>query len=84
MHVNVNKWELNFNIMDNLVERRAENNRDVYKVFFLRFLSPHMREMIWKGLLHDGIKMREYEFNVKKEKIFTISRDDLYIIQTCQ
>ena len=28
MHLNVNKWELNYNIFENLVDRRAENNHD--------------------------------------------------------
>lgn len=50
-NMNVNKWELNYNIFENLVERRAENNHDLYKVFFLRYLTPHMRELVWKGLL---------------------------------
>lgn len=45
--VSVNKWELNFNVFENVVARRAENNRDLYRVFFLRYLSPHMRELVW-------------------------------------
>jgi len=28
--------------------------------------------------------MRDYEFNVKKEKAYTVSRDDLFILQNCQ
>eukprot|EP00347_Sterkiella_histriomuscorum_P021263 403334621 len=83
-HLNVNKWELNYNIFENLVDRRAENNRDLYKSFFLKYLSPHMREMVWRGILQDGIVVREYEFNVKKEKAYTVSRDDLFILQSCQ
>lgn len=43
-HINVNKWELNYNIFENIVERRAHNNHDLYRVFFLRYLTPHMRE----------------------------------------
>jgi hypothetical protein len=78
--MNVNKWELNYNMLENLVERRADNNHDLYRVFFLRYLTPHMREIIWKGVLFSGIKMREHEVNVKTEKIFTVSREDLYIL----
>lgn len=78
--MNVNKWELNHNLYENLIERRAENNRDLYKVFYLRYLTPHMRELVWKGLLSDGIKVREWELNTKKEKIYTVSRDDIYIL----
>ena len=51
MHLNVNKWELNYNIFENLVDRRAENNHDQYRVFFLRYLTPHMRELVWRGVL---------------------------------
>jgi hypothetical protein len=83
-HVNVNKWELNYNIFECLTNRRAENNRDLYRVFFLRYLSPHMREIVWKGILQDGLAMRDYEFNVKKEKAYTVSRDDLFLLQNCQ
>jgi hypothetical protein len=79
-HMNVNKWEMNYNILENLVERRAGNNHDLYRVFFLRLLTPHMREMVWKGILYDGIKAREFENNVKSEKIFTVSKDDLHIV----
>lgn len=50
-HLNVNKWELNYNMFENLIDRRAENNRDLYRVFFLRYLSPHMRELVWRGIL---------------------------------
>jgi len=50
-HVTVNKWELNYNIFENLINRRAENNRDLYRVFFLRHLTPHMRELVWRGIL---------------------------------
>jgi hypothetical protein len=71
---------LNSNIFDNLIERRAENNRDLYRTFFLRYLTPYMREMVWKGILLDGIKLREYENNVKSEKIFSVSKDDIYIL----
>ncbi len=80
MHINVNKWELNYNIFENLIERRAENNHDLYRVFFLKNLSPHMRELIWRGILQDGIKMREYDFNVKKEKVYTVTRDEIFIL----
>lgn len=82
--MNVNKWELNYNMFENLIERRAENNHDAYRIFFLRYLTPHMRELVWKGVLLDGIKMREYDNNVKNEKVFTVSKDDLYILQNCQ
>lgn len=50
-HLNVNKWELNYNMFENLIDRRAENNRDLYRAFFLRYLSPHMRELVWRGIL---------------------------------
>ncbi|CDW76254.1 UNKNOWN [Stylonychia lemnae] len=82
-HMNVNKWELNYNIFENLIDRRAENNRDLYSKFFLKYLSPHMREMVWRGILQDGIQIREYEYNIKKEKAYTISRDDIFILQSC-
>ena len=48
---NVNKWEITTNVMENLIERRGECNHDLYKSFFLRYLTPHMRETLWKGLL---------------------------------
>ena len=83
-HVGVNKWELNYSVFENAVARRAENNRDLYRGFFLRYLSPHMRELVWQGTLQDGLVMREYEFNVKKERAYTVSRDDLFVLQTCQ
>jgi len=83
-HINVNKWELHSNVYDNLIERRAENNHDLFRVFFLRYLTPYMREMIWKGILMDGIKLREYENNVKSEKVYTVSRDDIYLLQQVQ
>mgnify|MGYP001807011753 CR=1 FL=1 len=51
MHLNVNKWELNYNIFENLIERRAENNSDIYRVFSLRYLTGHMRELVWRGIL---------------------------------
>ena len=82
-NASVNKWELNYNIYENLVERRAENNHDLFKVFFLRYLSPHMREIMWRGVLQSGIIIREFEFNVRTEKIYTVSRDDLFILQSC-
>lgn len=82
-HINVNKWELNYSMFENLIERRAENNHDLYRVFFLRYLTPHMRDLVWKGILQSGLKVREYENNIKTEKIFRISRDDLYILQQC-
>ncbi len=80
MSLNTNKWELHQNVFDNLIERRGENNHDLFRVFFLRYLTPSMREWIWKGLLLDGLKMREYENNVKTEKIFSVSKDDIYIL----
>lgn len=80
-HLNVNRWELNFNIFENLTERRAENNRDLYQPFFLRFLTPHMRELVWRGVLQDGIAMREWENNVRSDKLYTVSKDDIYILQ---
>ena len=81
----MNKWELNYNIFENLVDRRAENNRDLYRSFYLKFLSHHMRELVWRGCLQDGIVMREYEFNVKRgDKAYTVSRDDIFILQNCQ
>lgn len=83
-HVTVNKWELNYNMFENLINRRAENNRDLYRVFFLRNLTPHMRELVWRGILQDGLMIREWEFNTKKEKAYTVSRDDLFILQNCQ
>jgi len=49
----------------------------------LKYLSPHMREMVWRGILQDGIKIRDYEHNVKKEKAYTVSRDDIFILQSC-
>lgn len=81
--MNVNKWELNYNIFENIVERRAHNNHDLYRGFFLRYLTPHMRELVWKGILFDPIKAKEYENNVKTEKIFIVSKDDLHIISSC-
>jgi hypothetical protein len=82
-HMNVNKWELNYNLFENLVERRAHNNHDLYRVFFLRNLTPHMRELIWKGILLDPITVKEYELNIKTEKIFIVSKDDLHIVSNC-
>ena len=76
----MNKWELTINMFENLTERRAQNNYDLYRPFFLKYLTPHMRELVWKGILFDPIKAREYETNIKTEKVFTISRDDLYIL----
>lgn len=32
--------ELNVKILDNLVERRAEVNRDLFKPFYLKYLTP--------------------------------------------
>lgn len=43
-----------------------------------------MRELVWKGILYDAIKAREYENNIKTEKIFIVSKDDLHIISNCQ
>ena len=83
MGINVNKWEINYNIFENLSERRAQNNTDLYRSFFLRYLTPHIREMVWKGVLYDNIKAREYENNMRSEKAFYISKDELYILQTC-
>ena len=82
--INVNKWEMNYNIFENLVERRAQNNHDLYRIFFLRYLTPHMRELVWKGILFDPIKAREHQENVKTERIFTVSKDDLFILSNCQ
>ena len=78
--MNVNKWELNYNMLENLIERRAENNHDLYRVFFLRYLTPHMREIVWKGILQDGLILREYDNNLKSEKIFSVSKDDIFIL----
>ncbi len=43
-----------------------------------------MREMVWKGCLFDGLKAREFENNMKTEKIFSVSKDDIYFLQMCQ
>lgn len=80
----VNKWELCQNVFENLTERRAQSSTDLYKPFYLRYLSPHMRELVWKGILYNGITAREYENNVKTEKIYTVSKDDIFVLKMVQ
>ena len=63
-------------IVNNIIERRAECNRDLYKGFYLKYLNASMRELIWKGLLTDGILLREIAVNFKNNKQFSIPRDE--------
>ena len=79
-HFDVNKWELCQTTFDNLVDRRAQSSVDLYKQFYLRYLSPHMREIVWRGLLSNGILAREYENNCKTDKIYTVSKDDIFVL----
>ena len=75
--------EITLSIMDNLIDRRSDINK-VYKSFFLRYLSPKMRELIWKGLLLDQQEVKTYEDNIKYDKSFTISKDEIYMLKIIQ
>jgi hypothetical protein len=43
-----------------------------------------MRETVWRGLLNNSIKAREYENNVKSDKIYTVSKDDIFVLKMVQ
>lgn len=38
-------------MLENLIDRRAESNRDLFKAFYLRYLTPELRVVAWRGLL---------------------------------
>jgi len=43
-----------------------------------------MRELVWKGILYNGITAREYENNIKSAKIYTVSKDDIFVLKMVQ
>lgn len=75
--------DMNMSIMDNLIDRRSSINK-VYKLFFLRYLTPKMRETIWKGILLDQATVKEYEKNITEDKSYTVSKDEVYILKVVQ
>jgi len=75
--------EITLSLMDNLVDRKSNINK-VYKTFFMRYLSPKMREIIWKGVLLDQGEVKMYEKNIVEDKSFTISKDEIYILKVVQ
>ncbi|CAI2363988.1 unnamed protein product [Moneuplotes crassus] len=75
--------DMNMSILENLIDRRSSINK-VYKLFFLRYLSPRMRETIWKGILLDQATVKEYEKNITEDKSYTVSKDEIYILKVIQ
>jgi len=75
--------EINISLLDNLIDRRSNINKP-YKLFFLRYLSPRMREIVWKGLLLDQTEVKTYENNIIEDKSFTVSKDEIYILKVIQ
>ena len=43
-----------------------------------------MREIIWKGVLLDQEEVKIYEKNIKDDKSYTISKDEIYILKVIQ
>ena len=56
-------------------------NTDLYKPFFLRYLSPKMREIVWKGILLDQVEIDTYDENIKYDKTFTVNKEEMYIMK---
>jgi hypothetical protein len=38
-------------IINNIIQRRGQCHRDLYKPFLLKYLNQTMRELVWKGTL---------------------------------
>ena len=49
---------MNVEVVENLIERRSECNRDLFKMFYLRYITQELRLIGWKGVLHDGTLFR--------------------------
>ena len=79
----IDEKEMTMSIIDNLTDRKANLNR-IYKVFFLRYLSPRTREIVWKGQLLDPTEVKNYEKNIQYDKTFTVSKDEIYILKVIQ
>lgn len=75
--------DITLSIFENLTDRRSDINK-VYKSFFLRYLSPKTRETIWKGILLDQQEVKNYEDNIKYDKSFTVSKDEIYMLKIIQ
>jgi hypothetical protein len=75
--------DITMSMFDNLIDRRSNINK-VYKLYFLRYLSPKMREVVWKGLLLDQEEVKKYEVNIVEDKSFTVSKDEIYILKVIQ
>ena len=43
-----------------------------------------MREIVWKGILLDQVALKEYDVNVRLDKTYTISKDEMYILKITQ
>jgi hypothetical protein len=77
------KKDFNEIILGNLQDRRSGVNQDLYRVFFLRYLSPKIREIVWKGILLDQIELQTYEENIKYDKTYSVNKDEMYILKIC-
>lgn len=79
----IDEKDMTLSMLDNLTDRKPNINK-VFKVFFLRYLTPRMREIVWKGLLLDPAEVKNYENNIQYDKSFTISKDEIYILKVVQ
>lgn len=54
-----NPFDIYIKAVSNLIERRGECSKDLFNGFYLKYLTPQIRQVVWRGLLSDGLLLRQ-------------------------